>query len=194
MKQLRLIIFGALLLTLTGCGINNIPTYEEAVDATWSQVMNQYQRRSDLIPNLIETVKGAAAHEKEVLLAVTEARAKVNSMQLPDDLLSNPDALQEFQDAQGQLGSALGRLLVTVEAYPDLKANQNFLALQSQLEGTENRIAIARRDYIEAVRRYNTELKTIPGRWWKEFLYPESQPKANLSIPEEAQQNPKVQF
>ncbi len=136
---------------MSGCGINNIPTYDEEVKAAWSQVLNQYQRRAELVPNLVETVKGYAAHEKEVLTEVVEARAKVSQMKLPDDILSNPEAFKQFQANQDALGSALSRLLVTVERYPDLKANQNFLALQSQLEGTENRIAVARRDYIQAV-------------------------------------------
>ena len=194
MKLIRLLLLTTLLAFLAGCGINNIPTYDESAEAAWSQVMNQYQRRTDLIPNLVETVKGSAAHEKEVLQSVTEARSKVNSFQLPNDFLSNPEAFQQFQAMQGELSSALSRLLVTVEAYPDLKANQNFLTLQSQLEGTENRISVARRDYVEAVRLYNTELKTIPGRWWKAFLYPESQPKQNFSISQEAQQTPAVKF
>jgi LemA protein len=186
-------LVAAALLT-SGCGINNIPTYDEEVKAAWSQVLNQYQRRAELVPNLIETVKGYAAHEKEVLTDVVEARAKVSQMQLPDDILSNPEAFKQFQASQDALGSALSRLLVTVERYPELKANQNFLALQSQLEGTENRIAVARRDYIQAVQRYNTELRTIPGRWWRDFLYPESELRENFSVSEALQQPPKVEF
>jgi LemA protein len=195
MTTTRITLLSLLLLILSGCGINNIPTYEEATDAAWSQVLNQYQRRADLIPNLVETVKGYAAHEKEVLTAVTEARAKVNEIKVTPDMASNPEAMQMFQEAQGQLGSALSRLLVTVERYPDLKANQNFLALQSQLEGTENRISVARRDYIEAVRLYNTELKTIPGRWWKSLMYPESVPRETFDVSEEVKTTtPKVNF
>ena len=196
MSAIRITLLSLLLLSLSACGINNIPTYEEAADAAWGQVMNQYQRRADLIPNLVETVKGYAAHEKEVLTAVTEARAKVNNINVTADMASNPEAMQLFQQAQGQLGSALSRLLVTVERYPDLKANQNFLALQSQLEGTENRISVARRDYIEAVRIYNTELKTIPGRWWRDFMYPESVPRATFDVSEDVKQGgaPKVDF
>ena len=195
MTTTRITMLCLLLLMLSGCGINNIPTYEEATDAAWSQVLNQYQRRADLIPNLVETVKGYAAHEKEVLTAVTEARAKVNEIKVTPDMASNPEAMQMFQEAQGQLGSALSRLLVTVERYPDLKANQNFLALQSQLEGTENRISVARRDYIEAVRLYNTELKTIPGRWWKSLMYPESVPRETFDVAEEVKTTtPKVDF
>lgn len=183
-----------LVLLLAGCGVNNIPTYDEAVKAEWSQVLNQYQRRAELVPNLVETVKGYAAHEKEVLTEVVEARARVGQMQLPEDVLSNPEAFREFQARQDALGSALSKLLVVVERYPDLKASQNFLSLQSQLEGTENRIAVARRDYIDAVRRYNTELRTIPGRWWKSLLYPESTLRETFTVAEELQQVPKVEF
>jgi len=190
----RLVSLALYALFLTGCGINNIPTYDEEVKAGWSQVLNQYQRRAELVPNLVETVKGYAAHEKEVLTEVVEARAKVGQMNLPDNILSNPQAFQEFQASQDALSSALSRLLVVVERYPDLKANQGFLTLQSQLEGAENRIAVARRDYINAVKRYNTELRTIPGRWWREYLYPESELRENFTVAEEVQQVPKVEF
>ena len=179
---------------LAGCGVNNIPTYEEKAKSAWSQVLNQYKRRADLIPNLIETVKGFAAQEKDVLTSVVEARAKATQTNLPSDILTNPDALKTFQQNQGALSSALSRLLVVVERYPDLKSNQNFLALQSQLEGSENRISVARRDYIEAVRVYNTELKTIPGRWWAQFLYPENKPMANFTIEQKDTEVPKVNF
>lgn len=183
-----------LALFLTGCGINNIPTYDEATTAAWSQVLNQYQRRADLVPNLVETVKGFAKQEEKVLTEVVEARAKVGQMQLPKDVLTNPEAFKQFQAHQDQLGSALSRLMVVVERYPDLKSNQNFLALQSQLEGTENRIAIARKDYIESVQRYNTEIRTFPGRIWKGILYSDAQPKQNFSAPESVQQAPPVKF
>jgi LemA protein len=191
LQRTSLILFALL---LTGCGINNIPTYDEQVKADWSQVLNQYQRRAELVPNLVETVKGYAAHEQEVLTEVVEARARVGQMQLPDNILSNPEAFKQFQASQDALSSALSRLLVVVERYPDLKANQNFLALQSQLEGTENRIAVARRDYINAVKRYNTELRTIPGRWWKALLYPDSGLRENFTVSSEVQQVPKVEF
>ncbi|HLQ26788.1 MAG TPA: LemA family protein [Acidiferrobacterales bacterium] len=181
-------------LVLTGCGINTIPTLDEEVNAAWSQVQNQYKRRADLIPNLVETVKGYAKQEKEVLTQVVEARSKVAQMQIPRDIVNNPSALQQFQRNQDALSSALARLLVVVERYPELKSNQNFLALQSQLEGTENRIAVARRDYIEAVKRYNTELRTIPGRWYAALLYPDAKVKANFSQPESAQEAPQVKF
>jgi len=196
MTRLGSVIFAFLLLVgLSGCGINNIPAFEEQAKAAWSQVESQYQRRADLIPNLVSTVKGYATHERETLEAVVQARAKATSFQVPSDLLSNPEAFRQFQANQDQLSSALARLLVTVERYPDLKASQNFLTLQSQLEGTENRIAVARKDYIEAVRQYNTEMKTIPGRWWHSLLYPEYEPMANFSAPEATQAPaPKVQF
>ncbi|HXG78994.1 MAG TPA: LemA family protein [Methyloceanibacter sp.] len=181
-------------MTLAGCGINAIPTLEEQAKAAWSQVLNQYQRRADLIPNLVETVKGYAEHESQVLTEVTEARAKATQVQVPSDILTNPEAFQKFQEAQNNLSGALGRLLVVVERYPDLKANQNFLALQSQLEGTENRIAIARQDYITAVKNYNTELRTIPGRWWRALLYPDAEPMQNFTIEEGADQVPDVKF
>jgi LemA protein len=181
-------------LALGGCGINNIPTYDEEVKAGWSQVENQYQRRADLIPNLVETVKGFAKQEREVLVQVVEARSKVAQMQIPKDILTNPQAFQQFQQNQDGLSSALARLMVVVERYPDLKSNQNFLALQSQLEGTENRISVARRDYIEAVKKYNTELRTIPGRWWAALLYSDAKVRETFSVPAESKETPKVKF
>jgi LemA protein len=183
-----------LILALTGCGINNIPTYDEEAKAKWSQVLNTYQRRADLVPNLVNTVKGFAAQEKDVLTAVVEARSKVAGMKVDASVINNPQAFKAFQDNQAALSSALSRLLVTVERYPELKSSQNFLALQSQLEGTENRIAVARRDYIEAVKRYNTELRTIPGRWWRSLLYSDSEPMATFTVEEAAKQVPEVKF
>ncbi len=183
-------------LPLAGCGVNNIPTYENEAKAKWSEVLSQYKRRTDLIPNLVETVKGFAEQEKSVLTEVIEARAKATQAQVnvPADILTNPEAMKGLTDAQNQLGGALGRLLVTMERYPDIKSGQNFLALQSQLEGTENRISVSRRDYIEAVRVYNTELSTIPGRWWATFMYPQNKPMATFDIPAEEQTAPKVDF
>jgi LemA protein len=181
-------------LALAGCGVNNIPTYEQSAKAKWSEVLNQYKRRADLIPNLVESVKGFAEQEKAVLTQVTEARAKATSVQIPADILSNPDAMKRFQDAQNSLGGALRQLLVVAERYPDVKSGANFLALQNQLEGTENRISIARRDYIESVRVYNTELVTFPGRLWKSFLYPASKEMATFDIPAEETKVPKVDF
>ncbi len=180
---------------LSGCGINNIPTYDEQVKAAWSQVENQYQRRADLIPNLVNTVKGYASHEREVLVDVTEARAKVGSIQVDGSMLENPEKLKQFEQAQRQLGSALQRLMVVAERYPDLKANQNFLALQSQLEGTENRISVARRDYIAAVQQYNTEIRTFPGRLWHSFLYSDMEMRDTYeATAEDADQAPEVNF
>ena len=181
-------------LLVSGCGVNNIPTYEEQAKAKWSEVQNQYQRRSDLIPNLVETVKGFARQEREVLEAVTQARARATSITVTPDVLTNPEAFKRFQDAQAQLTGALGRLLATVERYPELKSNQNFLSLQAQLEGTENRIAVARRDYIEAVRAYNTELKTYPGLIWARLLYANNKPMEEFSVAEDVRRNPQVRF
>ncbi|MGL5303403.1 MAG: LemA family protein, partial [Aeromonas sp.] len=144
-----------LLLGLTGCGMNKIPTLDEQVKASWGQVENQYQRRADLIPNLVATVKGYASHEQDTLKAVTDARARVGSIQVSD-----PAQLKQFEAAQSQLSGALSRLMMVSERYPDLKADKQFLTLQAQLEGTENRISVARRDYIEAVRQFNTEIRT----------------------------------
>ena len=184
-----------LAVSLAGCGINNIPTYDEQVKAAWSQVQNQYQRRADLVPNLVNTVQGFADQEREVLVEVTEARSKVGSIQMDESILDDPQKFQQFEQAQSQLGSALQRLMVVVERYPDLKSNQNFLALQSQLEGTENRIAVARRDYIEAVRQYNTEIRTFPGRIWHSLLYSELEQRENFeATTENAEQAPTVNF
>ena len=191
----KAVILAAMLSLLAGCGINNIPTMDEQVKATWSQVENQYQRRADLVPNLVKTVKGYAAQERETLTAVVEARAKVGSMQVDQSVIDDPQKLQQFEQAQAQLGSALQRLLVVVERYPDLKSNQNFLALQSQLEGTENRIAVARRDYIQAVERYNTEIRTFPGRIWHGILYSDLEIRdVYKATSEDADKAPEVKF
>jgi len=189
-------VFGVLVASamLAGRGVNTIPTLQEQAKAAWSEVLNQYQRRADLIPNLVETVKGYAEHESKVLTDVVEARAKATQVQIPPDILTDPEAFQKFQEAQNTLSGALSRLLAITENYPDLKANQNFLALQSQLEGTENRIAIARRDYIIAVKDYNTELRTIPGRWWRALLYPDAEPMQNFTVAEEKTEVPEVKF
>jgi len=185
-----------LALSLSACGINTVPRQDEQVKAAWSQVQNEYQRRSDLIPNLVNTVKGYAQQEKTVLTQVIEARAKATqtSVNLPPDVTSNPKAFQQFEQSQGQLTQALGRLMVVVERYPDLKSNQNFLALQSQLEGTENRIAVARKDYIDSVQTYNTTLRTIPQRWIAGIFYPDAKVKQTFSAPEPAQTAPHVSF
>ncbi|MDE1174366.1 MAG: LemA family protein [Parvibaculaceae bacterium] len=172
--------------------INTIPTQDEAANAAWSQVLNQYQRRADLVPNLVATVKGYAAHEEKVLTEVTNARARVGQIAAPDP--KDPDAVAQFEAAQRELGGSLSRLLVVAEQYPDLKANQNFLTLQSQLEGTENRISVARRDYIGAVQTYNTTLRTFPGRLIAMIFYPDSKPRANFAADEGAEKAPKVEF
>jgi Uncharacterized conserved protein len=181
-------------LTVAGCGYNNIPTYEEQVKAKWADVQNNYQRRSDLIPNLVATVQGYAKQEKDVLTAVVEARAKATQVKIDVSQLTDPEKLQQFQAAQNQLSGALGRLLAVSENYPDLKSNQNFLALQSQLEGTENRITVARRDYIEAVRLYNTELKTFPGLLWAAIFFRANKPMAEFAASDNAQTPPQVKF
>ncbi|MEQ6916328.1 LemA family protein [Halomonas aquatica] len=180
---------------LTGCGVNNIPTYDEQVKSAWAQVENQYQRRADLVPNLVETVKGFARQEQETLTAVVEARAKATSIQIDAESLDDPQKMRQFEQAQQQLSGALSRLMAVSERYPDLKSNQNFLALQSQLEGTENRIAVARRDFITAVERYNTELRTFPGRLWHTVLYSDMQLRETFdATTENADQAPQVEF
>ena len=181
-------------LSVSACGYNNIPTLEEAAKAKWADVQNNYQRRADLIPNLVATVQGFAKQEKDVLTAVIEARAKATQIKIDASQLTDPDKLKQFQDAQNQLSGALGRLLAVTENYPDLKSNQNFLALQSQLEGTENRIATARRDYIESVRLYNTELKTFPGVLWAATAFRSNKPMAEFAATEGAQTPPQVKF
>lgn len=180
---------------LSGCGINNIPTLDEQAKAAWGQVQNQYQRRADLIPNLVETVKAYAAHEQETLTAVIEARAKATSIQVDASTLDNPEKLKQFQQAQDGLSGALSRLMVVSERYPDLKANQNFLALQSQLEGTENRIAVSRRDFIQAVQAYNTEIRTFPGRLWHSVMYSDLPIRATFEATSaDADKAPQVKF
>jgi len=179
---------------LSACGINAVPTQDEQVKAAWSEVLNQYQRRADLIPNLVNTVKGYAKQEQTVLREVTEARARATQMTLPADILSNPQAFHQFEQNQAAISGALGRLLAVSEAYPDLKSNQNFLVLQSQLEGTENRIAVARKDYIDAVQTYNTTLRTIPTRWVAAIFYHDAKPRETFTISEKAQQAPEVKF
>jgi LemA protein len=184
-----------LALLLGGCGINTIPELDEKAKAGWAQVENQYQRRADLVPNLVATVKGYAEQERDVLIAVTEARAKVGQIRVDENLVNDQERLRAFDQAQGELGSALSRLMVVVERYPDLKSNQNFLTLQSQLEGTENRIAVARKDYIEAVQAYNTELRTFPGRIWHAVLYGDLATRATFEATTlGADEAPKVEF
>ena len=180
-------------LSLAGCGINSVPTAEEQVNAAWGNLQADYQRRADLVPNLVNTVKGYATQERTVLTQVTEARAKASSIQLNAGDLSDPAKVQAFQTAQAQLGGSLGRLLATFEAYPDLKSNQNFLALQDQLEGTENRINASRRDYNEAVRAYNTRIRTFPDAIGAKIFYG-AKPKVPFEAAAAAQQAPTVNF
>jgi LemA protein len=179
--------------SLAGCGINSVPTAEEQVNAAWGNLQADYQRRADLVPNLVNTVKGYAQQERTVLTQVTEARAKASSIQLNASDLSDPAKVQAFQNAQAQLGGSLGRLLATFEAYPDLKSNQNFLALQDQLEGTENRINASRRDYNEAVRSYNTRIRTFPDAIGAKIFYG-AKPKVPFEAAAAAQQAPTVNF
>lgn len=179
---------------VAGCGYNNIPTYEEQAKAKWSDVLNQYQRRSDLIPNLVETVKGFAKQESGVLEAVTAARATATSVKVDASTITDPEMFKKFQEAQAQLSGSLGRLLAISESYPVLKSNQNYLALQSQLEGTENRIAVARHDYIEAVRVYNTELKTFPGWLWARIFYSSNKPMEEFTVADSVKTVPAVKF
>jgi LemA protein len=181
-------------LILSSCGYNTIPTLEEQAKARWADVQNQYQRRTDLIPNLVATVQGYAAQEKSVLTAVVEARAKATQVKLSADDLTDPAKVKAFADAQNQLTGVLGRLLAITENYPDLKSNANFLALQSQLEGTENRIAVARRDYIEAVRAYNTALRTFPTVIWAKTAFSGEKPMAEFTATEGSEKPPVVKF
>ena len=184
----------ALPLALGGCGVNTIPTKEETAKAAWADVQNQYQRRSDLIPNLVNTVQGYAQQERGVLTDVTNARAKATQVQVNASTLTDPAAFQKFEQAQDQLSGVLGHLMSINEKYPDLKSNENFMELQSQLEGTENRISIARRDYNEAVRSYNTELRTFPGVLWASTLYHDAKPMNLFAASQGAQTAPQVNF
>jgi LemA protein len=179
---------------ISGCGYNTIPTLQEQAKARWADVQNQYQRRADLIPNLVATVQGYAAQEKNVLTAVVEARAKATQIKIDASQLTDPEKLKAFQDAQNQLTGALGRLLAVSENYPDLKSNANFLALQSQLEGTENRIAVARRDYIDAVRAFNTALRTFPTVIWAKLAFSGEKPMAEFTASEGSEKPPQVKF
>jgi len=181
------------LLGLPGCGYNSMQAKEEAVFASWGDVEASYQRRADLVPNLVEVVKGYAKHEADTLTAVTEARAKVGSLQVSRDTVNNPQTLQKFQQAQNELGGALSRLMVVVERYPDLKANQNFLDLQNQLEGTENRINVARVRYNQAVQDFNTSIRIFPNSLTNSLLLHLSR-KEPFKADEGARQAPKVKF
>jgi LemA protein len=193
----RLVAISALVVmsgAVGACGYNTIPTQQERALAAWAEVQSQYQRRADLIPNLVATVQGAAAQERGTLTAVVEARARATSINVTPETLNDPAAFQQYQAAQGELSQALSRLLMVVENYPTLQANQNFLALQSQLEGTENRITVARRDYNEQVRIYNTSLRTFPTLIWANTLHSSAEPMPLFTAAAEAQTAPQVNF
>ncbi|MBZ6377614.1 hypothetical protein B5C34_04025 [Pacificimonas flava] len=192
MRKVLLPLLAAL--SLSACGVNSIPTAEEEAIAAWADVENQYQRRADLVPNLVNTVRGFADQEREVLTEVTEARASASQVNLDAGDLSDPQAMQRFQAAQGELSGALSRLLVTVERYPELRSQQNFLELQSQLEGTENRIAVARRDYNDAVRAYNTEIRTFPSLIAARIIYGSERMEPYEATTEGAEEAPTVEF
>ena len=194
-SRLRSLAIAILLgLSVAGCGYNAIPTLEENAKAKWAEVQAQYQRRADLIPNLVATVQGYAKQEKDVLTQVAEARAKATQIKVDASSLTDPDKVKQFQDAQAQLSGALGRLLAVSEAYPDLKSNANFLALQSQLEGTENRINVARRDYIEAARDFNLALRAFPTVLWAKTVFASEKPLAEFTASDAAQAAPQVKF
>ncbi|WP_456488768.1 LemA family protein [Caminibacter pacificus] len=191
MKKINLVFLMLIAFLINGCMINNVPKYDEEVKAKWAQLMNEYKRRADLIPNLVKTVKAYAKHEDKVFTEVTKLRSQVAHMKVD---INNAKELQEYIAAQQKLSSALARLLAVSERYPDLKASKNFLMLQSQLEGTENRIAVARRDYIEAVKRYNLELRTIPNKWIAHLLYPDAKIKPTFTIDQKDMKVPEVNF
>tara|TARA_R110000824_G_scaffold21152_10_gene79162 strand:- start:970 stop:1560 length:591 start_codon:yes stop_codon:yes gene_type:complete len=193
-KLIKILVVPAVALSLSACGINSVPTAEENAKAKWADVESSYQRRADLIPNLVETVKGYATQEQDTLTAVVEARAKATSIQVNADDLGDATKVQEYAAAQGALSQGLGRLLATVEAYPDLKSNQNFLALQSQLEGTENRINVARRDYNEAVREYNTTIRTFPDIIGAKIIHGAKPMEPFQATTEGADEAPAVKF
>jgi LemA protein len=180
--------------SLAGCGVNTIPTKAQNAQAAWAEVQTQYQRRSDLVPNLVATVQGYAAQERGVLVDVTNARANASRVQVNASTITDPKQFQAYEQAQDRLSGVLGRLLVVNEKYPELRSNENFLALQSQLEGTENRISVARRDYNEAVRSYNTELVTFPGVLWAKTMYSSYKPMNLFSASTQAQSAPTVNF
>ena len=190
----RIAVVMALSLPLMACGVNTIPTQDEQVKAAWGEVQNQYQRRADLVPNLVATVQGYAQQEKSTLTAVTEARASATHVSVDASTITDPEKFKAYQEAQDKLSGVLGHLLSITENYPDLKSNQNFLALQSQLEGTENRIAIARRDFNEAVRVYNTSLRTFPTVLWAKTLYSSQKPAQIFTAAPASQEAPKVNF
>jgi LemA protein len=193
-KYLITLVILASTLTLSGCGYNSMQAGDQQIKAAWAEVVNQYQRRSDLIPNLVNTVKGFAAQEQQVLLGVTNARSRVGSIQATPELVNNPQAFQQFQQAQGELTSALSRLMVVVERYPDLKSDRNFRDLQAQLEGTENRIAVARNRYIKAVQEYNTSVVQFPTNLTAMMFGFKEKPQFTVENEKEVSKAPTVDF
>jgi LemA protein len=194
MEKLWAVLAAVAALALGGCGYNDIQRADEGVNAAWSEVTNQYQRRADLIPNLVETVKGFAQQEKDVLTQVTEARSRVGQVKVTPEMLNDPAALQRFQQAQGDLSSALSRLLVVVERYPELKSDKNFLELQAQLEGTENRITVARNRYIKAVQDYNVLVREFPVNLTAMVFGYKTKPNFTVENEKAIQTAPKVDF
>ena len=194
MRKLLAALAALVTLSLAGCGYNTLQGSDEQIKASWSEVLNQYQRRADLIPNLVNTVKGFAAQEKEVLLGVTNARAKVGSIQATPELLNNPEAFAKFQSAQGELSGALSRLLVVSENYPQLKSDANFRDLQAQLEGTENRIAVARNRYIKSVQEYNVTVRSFPSNLMAMAFGYKEKPNFAVENEKEISKSPKVDF
>jgi LemA protein len=194
MKRLSLALTLAATLVLSGCGYNTLQQTDEQIKAAWAEVVNQYQRRSDLIPNLVNTVKGFAAQEQQVLLGVTNARAKVGTIQATPELINDPQAFTRFQQAQGELSSALSRLMVVVERYPELKSDQNFRDLQAQLEGTENRITVARNRYIKAVQEYNVVVRSFPSNLTAMLFSFREKPQFTVENEKEISKAPKVDF
>ncbi|MBA4396842.1 MAG: hypothetical protein C0394_05605 [Syntrophus sp. (in: bacteria)] len=192
-KNIMFWMIAVVMMMLTGCGYNTIQQNEEAVKAAWGDVEATYQRRNDLIPNLVETVKAYAKHEQETLQAVTEARAKVGAIQVSKDMIGNPQAMEQFQQAQSSMGGALSRLLLVAERYPDLKASQNFRDLQNQLEGTENRINVARTRYNQTVQTFNTSIRTFPNNLTNSLIL-KLQPKEVYKADPGAEKAPKVKF
>ena len=194
MRRLCMTLTALLVLNLTGCGYNTFQRNDEQIKASWSEVLNQYQRRADLVPNLVNTVKGFAAQEKEVLLGVTNARAKVSSIQATPEFINNPEAFAKFQAAQGELSGALSRLLVVSENYPQLKSDANFRDLQAQLEGTENRISVARNRYIKSVEEYNVTVRTFPSNLTAMAFGYKAKPNFTVENEKEIAKPPKVEF
>ncbi|MGQ0751125.1 MAG: LemA family protein [Betaproteobacteria bacterium] len=193
-RRIAALLALAATLLVSGCGYNTLQRTDEQIKAGWSEVLNQYQRRADLIPNLVETVKAFAAQEQQVLLGVTEARSKVSSIQATPELINDPQAFARFQQAQGELSSALSRLLVVVERYPELKSDANFRDLQAQLEGTENRIAVARNRYIKAVQEYNVTVRSFPSNLTAMLFGFEPKPQFTVEDEKAISRPPKVDF